>query len=101
MRPFRDIKRAGFSISGTPFVRQYSILNNKWGASLCQNENQYKKIHDRIQKQVTETMQDEHLEYCKTAQGFTSGTNEFKTRSVFAWRRGRKAFSVELWGARE
>ena len=29
----------------TPFVRQYDILNNKWGALLCRKEYQTNAIH--------------------------------------------------------
>ena len=34
----------------TPFVRQYDILNNKWGALLCQKEIQTKDIHQNSRK---------------------------------------------------
>ena len=34
----------------TPFVRQYDILNNKWGALLCQKESQTKDIHQNSRK---------------------------------------------------
>ena len=30
----------GAIVNSTPFVRQYGILNNKWGALLCQKEYQ-------------------------------------------------------------
>ena len=29
----------------TPFVRQYDILDNKWGALLCQKEYQTNAVH--------------------------------------------------------
>ncbi len=31
----------------TPFVRQYDILNNKWGVLLCQKEYQTNAIHQK------------------------------------------------------
>lgn len=33
------------SVNCTPFVRQYDILNNKWGALLCRKEYQTNAIH--------------------------------------------------------
>lgn len=32
----------------TPFVRQYDILNNKWGDFLCQEESQINDIHRNL-----------------------------------------------------
>ena len=32
-------------VNCTPFVRQYDILNNKWGALLCRKEYQTNAIH--------------------------------------------------------
>ena len=37
-------------VNCTPFVRQYDILNNKWGALLCQKESQTKDIHQNSRK---------------------------------------------------
>ena len=34
----------------TPFVRQYDILNNKWGDFLCQEEYQINDIHQNSRK---------------------------------------------------
>ena len=33
-------ERKAREVNCTPFVRQYDILDNKWGASLCQKEYQ-------------------------------------------------------------
>ena len=33
-------KTLSLKLNCTPFVRQYDILDNKWGASLCQKEYQ-------------------------------------------------------------
>ena len=32
-------------VNSTPFVRQYGILNNKWGVLLCRKEYQTNAIH--------------------------------------------------------
>ena len=34
----------------TPFVRQYGILDNKWGDLLCQKENQTRDILQHLRK---------------------------------------------------
>ena len=38
-------KNGVFQNELTPFVRQYDILNNKWGALLCRKEYQTNAIH--------------------------------------------------------
>ena len=38
------------SLNCTPFVRQYDILNNKWGDFLCQEEYQINDIHQNSRK---------------------------------------------------
>ena len=40
MQKRRKNKKRGAKMNCTPFVRQYDILDNKWGASLCQKEYQ-------------------------------------------------------------
>ena len=45
-RLIRGIKKSGASpMNCTPFVGQYDILNNKWGALLCRKEYQTNAIH--------------------------------------------------------
>ncbi len=39
---------AGRRVNSTPFVRQYDILNNKWGVLLCQKEYQTSDIHQNL-----------------------------------------------------
>ena len=34
----------GGAVRGTPFVRQYDILSNRWGDLLCQEENRTNDI---------------------------------------------------------
>ena len=42
---------AGISrMNCTPFVRQYGILDNKWGDLLCQKENQTRDILQHLRK---------------------------------------------------
>ena len=38
-------EKALAAVNCTPFVRQYDILNNKWGALLCRKEYQTNAIH--------------------------------------------------------
>ena len=40
-----EIKTGKQNVNCTPFVRQYDILNNKWGALLCRKEYQTNAIH--------------------------------------------------------
>ena len=37
-------------MKSTPFVRQYDILNNKWGDLLCQEESEIRDIHQNSKK---------------------------------------------------
>ena len=38
-------------MNSTPFVRQYDILNNKWGALLCQKGYQTNAIHQNLRNE--------------------------------------------------
>ena len=38
------------NLNCTPFVRQYGILDNKWGDLLCQKENQTRDILQHLRK---------------------------------------------------
>ena len=39
------MKKSRVSLNSTPFVRQYGILDNKWGDLLCQKEYQTNDTH--------------------------------------------------------
>ena len=41
-------KNTEYTMNCTPFVRQYDILDNKWGALLCQKEYQTSDTHQNL-----------------------------------------------------
>ena len=43
-------KEDGTAVNCTPFVRQYDILDNKWGALLCQKEYQINDTRQHLRK---------------------------------------------------
>ena len=53
----------------TPFVRQYGILDNKWGLYYAKKKTK-QTIHTSIKKMVIETMQKKKLGYSETARRF-------------------------------
>ena len=58
------------NVNSTPFVRQYDILSNKWGALLCQKEYQTNDIRRSSRELVVETMKKEHLSIYAAIQEF-------------------------------
>ena len=49
----KQIKTGGQpQMNCTPFVRQYDILNNKWGALLCRKEYQTNAIHQNSRSRL-------------------------------------------------
>ena len=75
----------------TPFVRQYDILTNKWGALLCQKEYQTNVIHQNSRSRWLRRS-------CKTALAMRKlpsytkfmDTDVFKAGSGFIWKKVRK-----------
>ena len=45
-------KREGPGLNSPPFVRQYGILNNKWGVLLCRKEYQTNAIHQNSRSRL-------------------------------------------------
>ena len=48
-------------MNSTPFVRQYGILNNKWGVKLCQERKGIKNTRQNSEAGEIETMREETL----------------------------------------
>ena len=83
----------------TPFVRQYDILDNKWGALLCQKGYQTNDTHQNLKKLVIETMMGEKLSYCETARRFdVSSDTRIKDWERIYLMEGPEGFTVERRG---
>ena len=54
-------------LNSTPFVRQYGILNNKWGVLLCQKGIPNKRYTPEFKKQVVEAVIQDGLSYQEAA----------------------------------
>ena len=48
----REQKKKYPQMNSTPFVRQYGILNNKWGVLLCRKEYQTNAIHQNSRSRL-------------------------------------------------
>ena len=48
--PVLDNRKGPAKVNCTPFVRQYGILDKKWGALLCQKEYQINDIHQNSKR---------------------------------------------------
>ena len=46
--PMSILSDGGAGMNYTPFVRQYGILDNKWGALLCQKEYQINNTRQHL-----------------------------------------------------
>jgi len=82
----------------TPFVRQYDILDNKWGALLCKRDTK-QTIQPEFKKLVIETMMGEKLSYCETARRFdVSSDTRIKDWERIYLMEGPEGFTVERRG---
>ena len=75
----------------TPFVRQYDILTNKWGALLCQKEYRTNVIHQNSRSRWLRQSYRVVLAMRKLP-GFTKSMDMdvFKAGNGFIWKKVRK-----------
>ena len=83
----------------TPFVRQYDILNNKWGDFFMSRGVPNKRYTPEFKKMVIETMLEEKLSYCETARRFEVSCD----KRIKSWERiylteGPEGLAVERRG---
>ena len=83
----------------SPFVRQYGILNNRWGVVFMPKGVPNKRYTPEFKKHVVETMMKEELSYSETCRRF-----EVNSRSrIQSWERiyleeGPAGFAIERRG---
>ena len=66
----RKIKEdEGAKLNCTPFVRQYGILNNKWGVFYAKRKAK-SEVYRKIKQNVVEPMTKEQLSYQEKAERF-------------------------------
>ena len=86
-------------VNCTPFVRQYGILNNKWGCFIMPKGIAKKRYTAEFKKIVIETMLEEKLSYSETARRF----EVIGHHSIQDWERiylteGAEGFAIERRG---
>ena len=92
-------KRGRRGVNCTPFVRQYGILNNKWGCFIMPKGIAKKRYTAEFKKIVIETMLEEKLSYSETARRF----EVIGHHSIQDWERiyltdGAEGFAIERRG---
>ena len=83
----------------TPFVRQYDILSNKWGAVIMSRGKPNKRYTPEFKKVVVETMMEERLSYSETCRRFeVSSRDRIKSWERIYLEEGPEGFAVERRG---
>ena len=85
----------------TPFVRQYDILNNKWGALLCRKGIPNKRYTPEFKKQVVEAVIQEGLSYQEAARIYeVQGHDRIQSWERIYLEEGPEGLAVERRGRR-
>lgn len=81
----------------TPFVRQYDILNNKWGALLCQKEYQTNVIHQNSRNKSSK-LSHKVVSATRKLPGFTKfkGMTAFKVGNGSIWKKDQKVLLLSV-----
>ena len=83
----------------TPFVRQYDILSNKWGAVIMSKGKPNKRYTPEFKKVVVETMIEERLSHSETCRRFeVSSRDRIKSWERIYLEEGPEGFAVERRG---